>query len=27
VPIGDIDKAMELIHRKQAGKISLIPKW
>ncbi len=27
VPIGDIDKAMELIHRKQAGKISLLPKW
>ena len=27
VPIGDIDKAMELIHRKQAGKVSLLPKW
>jgi threonine 3-dehydrogenase len=27
VPIGDIDKAMELIHKKQAGKVSLTPKW
>lgn len=27
VPIGDIDKAMEFIHKKQAGKVSLIPRW
>jgi threonine 3-dehydrogenase len=27
VPIRDIDKAMELIHRKQAGKVSLLPEW
>ncbi|MEM4264932.1 MAG: zinc-binding dehydrogenase, partial [Thermoplasmata archaeon] len=27
VPIRDIDKAMELIHKKQAGKVSLIPEW
>lgn len=27
MPIRDIDKAMELIHKKQAGKISLLPEW
>jgi len=27
VPIKDIDKAMEFIHKKQAGKVSLLPEW
>lgn len=27
MPIRDIDKAIELIHRKQAGKVSLLPEW